>query len=130
MYLNTITWYSYPAKIYPDNRCVDPRLWGSRIPTFSHCLTTYGFNTESVEVGFGLDTDNNWDVECQFVVDPGYVTAYNAENGTAYKLFPEGNYSFEDVVTLPTGMSTTDLAVTLNGNGLTPGRIYVTYSFG
>ena len=50
---------------------------------------TYGFNTESVEVGFGLDTDNNWDVECQFVVDPGYVTAYNAENGTAYKLFPE-----------------------------------------
>lgn len=60
---------------------------------------TYGFNTESVEVGFGLDTDNNWDVECQFVVDPGYVTAYNAENGTAYKLFPEGNYSFEDVVT-------------------------------
>ena len=83
---------------------------------------TYGFNTESVEVGFGLDTDNNWDVECQFVVDPGYVTAYNAENGTAYKLFPEGNYSFEDVVTLPTGTSTTDLAVTLNGNGLTPGE--------
>ena len=65
---------------------------------------TYGFNTESVEVGFGLDT------------------AYNAENGTAYKLFPEGNYSFEDVVTLPTGTSTTDLAVTLNGNGLTPGE--------
>ena len=28
---------------------------------------TYGFNTESVEVGFGLDTDNNWDVECLFV---------------------------------------------------------------
>ena len=56
------------------------------------------------------------------VVDPGYVTAYNAENGTAYKLFPEGNYSFEDVVTLPTGTSTTDLAVTLNGNGLTPGE--------
>ena len=83
---------------------------------------TYGFDTESVEVGFGLDTDNNWDVECQFVVDPGYVTAYNAENGTAYKLFPEGNYSFEDVVTLPTGTSTTDLAVTLNGNGLTPGE--------
>ena len=90
---------------------------------------TYGFNTESVEVGFGLDTDNNWDVECLFVVDPGYVTAYNAENGTAYKLFPEGNYSFEDVVTLPTGTSTTDLAVTLNGNGLTPGE-YMTYSFG
>ena len=43
-------------------------------------------------------------------------------NGTAYKLFPEGNYSFEDVVTLPTGTSTTDLAVTLNGNGLTPGE--------
>ena len=83
---------------------------------------TYGFNTESVEVGFGLDTNNNWDVECLFVVDPGYVTAYNAENGTAYKLFPEGNYSFEDVVTLPTGTSTTDLAVTLNGNGLTPGE--------
>lgn len=36
---------------------------------------TYGFNTESVEVGFGLDTDNNWDVECQFVVDWSFYLA-------------------------------------------------------
>ena len=84
---------------------------------------TYGFDTESVEIGFGLDTDNNWEVECRFVVDPEYLSSYNGKHGTAYRLLPEGNYSFEEINLLPAGTTTTDLAVSLSGSGLTPGEL-------
>lgn len=83
---------------------------------------TYGFDTQSVEIGFGLDTDNNWEVECRFAVDPEYLSSYNGKHGTAYRLLPEGNYSFEEINLLPAGTTTTDLAVSLSGSGLAPGE--------
>ena len=88
---------------------------------------TYGFNTESVEVGFGLDTDNNWDVECQFVVDPGYVTAYNAENGTAVS----GRELFiRRCCHLAYGDEHDRFGGDAQRQRIDSGRIYVTYSFG
>lgn len=83
---------------------------------------TYGFDAQSAQVEFGLDTDNNWDLECQFVVVPEYVSDYNTKNGTAYQLLPEGSYSFESTTVLPTGTTTMDLDVALSGKGLAPGE--------
>ena len=87
----------------------------------SPAVFTYGFSTDSVDIDFGLDTDNSWDIDCQFTVDPDYVAKYNADKGTSYKLLPEGSYSFEGTVTLPNKSNTTALTVTLNGDGLSPG---------
>lgn len=89
--------------------------------TASPVSYTYGFASASIEVSFGLDTDNSWDIECQFAADPGYVETYNAANGTAYSLLPEEYYSFEETVTLPSGSNSANLAVTVNGDGLYPG---------
>lgn len=82
---------------------------------------TYGFGTQTVDVGFGLDTDNSWDIECQFAADPDYVNTYNTENNTAYLLLPEGSYSFESVQTLPSTSNSVNLTVTVDGSSLTPG---------
>ena len=59
--------------------------------------------------------------ECQFAADPDYVDTYNAANNTAYQLLPEGSYSFESVLTLPSSSNSTNLTVTIDGSGLTPG---------
>ena len=82
---------------------------------------TYGFGTQTVDVGFELDTDNSWDIECQFAADPDYVNTYNTENNTAYLLLPEGSYSFESVQTLPSTSNSVNLTVTVDGSSLTPG---------
>ena len=89
--------------------------------TASPVSYTYGFGTQTVDVGFGLDTDNSWEIECQFAADPDYVDTYNAANNTAYQLLPEGSYSFESVLTLPSSSNSTNLTVTIDGSGLTPG---------
>lgn len=89
--------------------------------TASPVSYTYGFSTQTVDVDFGLDTDNSWDIECQFAADPDYVDTYNRANNTTYQLLPEGNYSFESAVTLPNSSNSTNLTVTINGSGLTPG---------
>lgn len=82
---------------------------------------TYGFSSDSVDIGFGLDTDNNWDIDCKFIVDKDYVKSYNAANGTSFAALPEGNYSFDETVILPKKTKSTNLTVTINGNGLKPG---------
>ena len=89
--------------------------------TASPVSYTYGFGTQTVDVGFGLDTDNSWEIECQFAADPDYVDTYNAANNTAYQLLPEGSYSFASTVTLPSSSNSTNLTVTIDGSGLTPG---------
>lgn len=97
-------------------------------PTIGYTTTSltylpliYGFDSELVEIGFGLDTDNGWDIDCRFTVDPSYVESYNAANGTSFVALPEGNYSLEEAFTLPSGTRTTNLPVTISGSGLQPG---------
>lgn len=82
---------------------------------------TYGFSSDSVDIGFGLDTDNNWDIDCKFIVDKDYVESYNAANGTSFAALPEGNYSFDETMLLPSKAKSANLTVTINGNGLKPG---------
>ena len=82
---------------------------------------TYGFGSETLEVSFGLDTDNSWDIECQFAAEPSYVDSYNAKNKTSYLLLPDGSYTFDAAATLPSTSNSTNLAVTVDGSALTPG---------
>ncbi|RHJ83946.1 BT_3987 domain-containing protein [Parabacteroides sp. AM08-6] len=82
---------------------------------------TYGFTDGSASINFGLDTDNNWDIDCQFEVDPDYLADFNAKNGTSILALPAANYSFEPTMVLPTGTTSIDLPVTLNSEGLQPG---------
>ena len=70
---------------------------------------------------FGLDTDNKWDLECKFVVDKEYIAEYNADNGTNFKVLPEGTYTVPEMVTLPNGTTNMELEVTINGDQLVPG---------
>ena len=81
---------------------------------------TIGFTTETAEINFGLDTDNNWDIDCQFEVDASYVDEFNAKNGTSFVALPEGSYSFEKNITLANGVTTEKLAVTISGSSLQP----------
>lgn len=94
---------------------------GFTTTTLTYLPYTYGFSSESAEIDFGLDTDNNWDIDCRFVVDPDFLDAYNSANGTSIVALPEGNYSFDETMSLPSGTKTTKLTVTINGNGLQPG---------
>lgn len=82
---------------------------------------TYGFATETTDIEFGLDTENKWDIDCTFEVDPDYLAAYNEKNGTTFAALPEGSYSFEKTTTLPSGTTTGKLAVTLQGSNIQPG---------
>lgn len=79
---------------------------------------TVGFTTETIEIDFGLDTGNNWDIDCQFEVDADYVDEYNAEHGTSFKALPEGSYSFEKTVTLAGGVTTGKFVVEIDGSNL------------
>lgn len=81
---------------------------------------TIGFTAETPEINFGLDTDNSWDIDCQFEADANYVDEYNAKNGTSFVALPEDSYSFENTVTLASGVTTGKLAVTINGSNLQP----------
>lgn len=83
---------------------------------------TYGLvSTISEKVPFKLDTDNKWDIECEFVIDNEYVNQYNNANGTIFQQLPENAYSFEGSMTLPNGTSNTDLVVKVEGTQLQPG---------
>lgn len=81
---------------------------------------TVGFESETAEIDFGLDTDNHWNIDCGFEVDAEYVAAYNAKYGTSFKVLPEGCYSFEKAQALADGVTIGKLAVMLQGNGLQP----------
>lgn len=81
---------------------------------------TVGFDMETAKIEFGLDTDNSWDIDCMFDVDPDFVAGYNAEHGTSFVVLPEKNYSFEKEITLSKEKKSIDLPVTINGNRLQP----------
>lgn len=77
-------------------------------------LLDYGsVSTFTEKVKFGLDTDNKWDLECKFVVDKEYIAEYNADNGTNFKVLPEGTYTVPEMVTLPNGTTNMELEVTI-----------------
>ena len=60
-------------------------------------------------------------MECKFVVDKEYIAEYNADNGTNFKVLPEGTYTVPEMVTLPNGTTNMELEVTINGDQLVPG---------
>ncbi|WP_303012454.1 DUF1735 domain-containing protein [uncultured Bacteroides sp.] len=84
-------------------------------------IADYSYNTSvSSKIAFGLDTENSWEITCQFVADDSYREAYNEENGTNFKALPEGSYSFENEMTLSAGTTNAELSVAVNGQ-LEPG---------
>lgn len=78
-------------------------------------------STITQKVKFGLDTDNLWDLTAKLVVDNDYVQEYNWDNGTNYKTLPEGSYTVPETAVLPSGTTTLELEVSVNGSQLTPG---------
>lgn len=83
---------------------------------------TYGLvSTISEKSSFKLDTDNKWDISCEFVVDKTYIDTYNATNGTSFQMLPEKTYSFTHSMMLPKGTTSTDLAIKVEGEQLQPG---------
>ena len=81
---------------------------------------SYGFAVAE-KVTLGLDTENSWEISCEFGVDDAYRTAYNTKNKTIFQALPEGSYSFQDQMTLSPGTTTTELPVTINSDQLQPG---------
>ena len=80
---------------------------------------TYGLVSKiSEKVPFKLDTNNKWDIECEFVVD---ITQYNNTNGTVFQILPENSYSFASSMPLPNGTTETTLLVEVKGSQLQPG---------
>ena len=75
----------------------------------------------SEKVPFKLDTNNKWDIECEFVVDNEYITQYNNTNGTVFQILPENSYSFASSMPLPNGTTETTLLVEVKGSQLQPG---------
>lgn len=82
----------------------------------------YGFSVDTAKVEYGLDTDNRWDIECNFAVDLDYVKEYNEKNGTSFAVLPEGRYSLSETGKLPSGTKTSELPVLIDGKGLEPGE--------
>lgn len=82
----------------------------------------YSYGSAITEkVALGLDTENSWEINCEFAVDDAYRTAYNTKNKTIFQALPDGSYSFQDQMTLSPGTTNTELAVTINTDQLEPG---------
>lgn len=103
------------------------RITGVITPSFgfkspSVSVKEYGYGTAiSEKIAIGLDTENSWEIDCEFAVDDDYRTAYNTKNKTIFKALPEGTYSFEEQMTLSAGTTNTELGVTINADQLQPG---------
>lgn len=75
----------------------------------------------SKEIPFKLDLDNMWDITCGFDVDADYMDTYNTNNYAGYRLLPEGSYELPETVELPSGTTTTNVVVNIDGSQLAPG---------
>lgn len=85
-------------------------------------LLEYGsVSTFTEKVVFGLDTDNKWDLDCKFAVDKDYVTEYNLDNETFFRVLPEGTYTVPETMTLANGTTKAELGVIIKGEQLEPG---------
>lgn len=74
--------------------------------------------TEEIEIG--LDTENKWDLSCELEIESAdFIADYNDENGTVFQMMPEGSYSFDELVSLPAGTTTSKLNVTIDGSKFT-----------
>lgn len=80
-----------------------------------------GSASVSEKIAMGLDTENSWDIDCEFEVDDAYRETYNTKNKTIFQSLPEGTYSFPNEMTLSSGTTNTELAVTINTDQLQPG---------
>lgn len=75
----------------------------------------YGLSASISEmVQFRLDFDNQWDINCKFIVDNDYIGSYNAANGTNYKQVPENLVSLASSMELPKGTSAQLLPVQIS----------------
>lgn len=83
---------------------------------------TYG-RVPSIEqnIPFKLDTNNKWNIECQFIVDNGYIDEYNAVHGTLFQTIPDELVQMDNQATLQEGATSSSLPVTIQGNKLQPG---------
>lgn len=72
-------------------------------------------------IGVGLDTDNQWDITGQLVIDEAYLSDYNEENGTAFQVLPEGTYTIPESVTLTAGITNSSISVEVSASMLEPG---------
>lgn len=86
-------------------------------------IASYNYGTTAItaKIAMGLDTDNQWDIVCNFGVDEDYIAEYNADNGTSFKLLPEGAYTLPESMTLTSGITNTELTVTVNSTELKTG---------
>lgn len=71
--------------------------------------------TLSKDIEVFLDTDNQWELECNLGIDNDFINLYNEENSTIFQPFPEGCYSFSESVNLPVGTNSTELSVKVDG---------------
>ncbi|WP_278724524.1 BT_3987 domain-containing protein [Bacteroides finegoldii] len=82
----------------------------------------YNYGTGiSEKIVLGLDTENSWNIDCTFNVVDTYREEYNTKNNTLFQTLPEGTYSFDGQMTLPSGTTNAELNVTINASQLQPG---------
>lgn len=83
---------------------------------------TYGAVSAITEnIDLRLDTENKWDIDWELAPDPDYIAEYNKENGTSFKVLPEGSYTLPETMSLTSGTTTTRLPVTISAEQLEPG---------
>lgn len=74
---------------------------------------------ESIE--FKLDTDNKWEIDCNFDVNGDYVDTYNLTNGTSFRLLPQSVYTMPETISLTSGTTVAKLGVDISAGELEPG---------
>lgn len=84
---------------------------------------TYG-SLLTVSVPFGLDTDNTgWDITAEVSLgDESAIDTYNRQNNANFQLMPEGTYTLPPTVELPSGTTTSNLEVAIDGTALELGE--------
>ena len=84
---------------------------------------TYG-SMLTVSVPFGLDTENTgWDITAEVSLgDESAIDTYNRQNSANFQLLPEGTYTLPATVELPSGTTTSNLEVIIDGTALELGE--------
>ena len=88
-------------------------------------IEEYDFGTAftvTKDIEISLSTDNKWNIECELSVDNDYIEEYNLINKSSYQAFPEGSYSFPEIVVLSSGTTKELVNVNIDGTKfITPG---------
>lgn len=95
--------------------------FGFRNTTMNMQSHNYGsVTTLSENIILGLDAKNKWEIGCQLEIDEEYVTTYNKKNNTVFQLLPQDTYTMEKSMTLSSGITEAELAVSIKGDQLEP----------